>query len=126
MKPCPTVQRHPFFEKSYDESEKRHINKTRDLEKYLKCGAPVGDRKNWDLNPLYGFPTGHTSIRIFFLYCKDCKKELFKNPCDFCGGTERHTMDDAVLFEIDSNHDKAYERAKKYLAAVKNPKFIPS
>ena len=53
MKPCPTVHRHPFFEKSYDGSQKRHVNKTRDLEKYLKNGVLVGDRKNLDLNPLY-------------------------------------------------------------------------
>jgi len=125
MKPCPTIHKHPFFENSYNQEDNRQKKEVEKLGRYLKAGAQAGDRKHSDLVPLLAFPRGHKSIRVFYVFCSDCKKELFDPICSFCGDST-HTMDDAVLFEIDPNHDKAYKKAKTNLAAIKNPNYKPS
>jgi len=84
----------------------------------------MGDKKSYNLSPMYGFPTGHKNIRLLYVLCRDCKKEFFDPKCSFCEG-QNHSMDDAVLFYI-SSHDKAYREGEKKILSIKNPNFNPS
>ena len=121
-KPCPSVHHHPAFERSFDSRNKDHTTQEERVTTRLKTGNQAGLKKGADLNPLYGFPEGHKSIRILYIKCSDCRKKFFKTPCTFCG-TEAHTMDDTVLPYVNSAHDQAYKEAKKLVDALKNPAY---
>ena len=119
-KACPEVHSHPAFELSYDKNDpeqKRY--KTRLIER-LKSGNQAGLKKGGNLQPLYGFPEGHVSVRMLYVKCGDCQKNLFKSKCSFCEGPT-HSMDDAVLFFSSGSHD--YKQALNKFEAVKNPSF---
>lgn len=123
--PTPTVHKTPFFVKNYKLKDKTHKMFADRLERFLKAGAPAGQKKAGGLNPLYGFPTGKkSSLRITYLFCRDCQKNLFTSQCSFCESGS-HSMNDAVLFDIDSNHDKAYTRSEKNLKNIKNGEWKP-
>ena len=115
------VHRHPCFSCSYDPKNSRHKKETEKVERYLKAGHKIGDYKSDDLFPLTGYPReeGGGGLRLFYVLCRDCGKSLFTTLCPQCG-TPEHSMDDAVLFEIDENHNEAYKKAKKNLRNLKN------
>lgn len=60
-KACPAVHLHPAFEASYDPHDKDQSNYKERLVTRLKTGNQTGLKKGGDLEPLYGFPTGHKS-----------------------------------------------------------------
>ena len=121
-KACPSVHLHPAFEATYNPHDKDQSNYKERLITRLKTGNQAGLKKGGDLEPFYGFPTGHKSTRLLYIKCADCKKEFFKTKCTFCEGAS-HSMDDAVLFFAGSSHDDAYRDAKNKLHALKNPSF---
>ena len=121
-KACPSVHLHPAFETSYDTHDRDQKNYKERLIARLKTGNQAGFKKGGDLDPLYGFPTGHKSVRLLYIKCADCKKEFLKTKCTFCEG-ESHTMDDAVLLYAGSSHDNAYRDVKNKLNSLKNPSF---
>ena len=128
MNKCPKIHQHPFFKSSYLPENPRHKYETEKVEKYLKAGQKIGDYKSEDLVPLIGFPRqeGGSGLRLFYVLCRDCGKQLFTTPCTSICGTSEHTMDDAVLFEIDSDHKKAYRKVKANFSSLKNPSWVRS
>jgi len=125
MNKCPTVHKHPIFSSSFDPANTRQAYEVNKIEKYLKDGQKIGDYKSADLRPLVGFPREEAAkgLRIFYVLCADCDKKLFVTPCPFCG-TAEHTMDDAVFFDMDSDHKKAYKNVKKNFNNLKNENWV--
>ena len=116
MSGCPTVHEHPEFKKSYDPQDKHQENEVKKLKRFLKSDsfASIGEDLKYELAPLKSFPRGHKNVRCLFILCQDCKKEALKPKCSFCE-TDIHTMNDAVLFHINS-HESSYKKegAKVY------------
>lgn len=66
---CPQVHSHPAFEASYDNANKDHVTQKERVIERLKTGNQAGLKKGGDLNPLYGFPEGHKSVRLLYIKC---------------------------------------------------------
>lgn len=110
MSGCPTVHEHPEFKKSFNPQDKFQENEVKKLTRFLKSDsfASIGEDLKYELAPLKSFPRGHKNVRCLFILCQDCKGQALKPKCDFCE-TEIHTMNDAVLFHINS-HEGSYKK----------------
>ena len=115
MSGCPSVHEHPEFKKSSDPNDKNQQAEIGKLKRFLKAdpGHSVGEQLKHELSPFKSFPRGHKDIRILFILCKDCKKEVIKPKCDFCDSSQ-HLMDDAVLF-YSADHEKSYKKGKEII-----------
>jgi len=118
MAKCPAIHEHQEFSKSYNSRNKKEVYETTKLKRFLKSedGDRVGEYLKGDLAPFKSFPRGNTETRCLFILCKDCNKKLLSTKCEFCN-TAIHTMNDAVLFYITSEHDETYKKGKKIVVS---------
>ncbi len=113
MSGCPTVHEHPEFQKSFNPQDKNQVKEVIKLKRFLKSNSAdfIGEDLKYEMTPLKSFPRGHKNVRCLFILCRDCKKEALDPKCSFCESSG-HSMQDAVLFHINS-HDSSYKEGEK-------------
>jgi hypothetical protein len=116
MTKCPTIHEHQEFSKSYNPQETKQNYEVSKLKRYLKSenGDNIGECLKYDLPPFKSFPRGNTPTRCLFILCKDCNGQILSPKCTFCNSSG-HTMNDAVLFYVTSDHKDAYKIGKKII-----------
>lgn len=115
MSECPEVHEHSEFKKSFDPKNQRQEKQVSKIKRLLKSntGHHQGEILKGDLSLVKSYPRGRSPLKTLFVICKDCKKELIRPNCEFCGKSN-HSANDAVLFFI-GGHDEAYKKGKRIL-----------
>jgi hypothetical protein len=121
MSSCPNVHEHPEFKASYDTTNKNQVREVAKWTRMLKSpsGHFVGEYLKHDLAGFKSAPKGRNAIKTLFILCKDCKKEIIRPNCSFCGSNE-HSINDAVLLYI-GEHDETYKEGKRRILQLKAP-----
>lgn len=116
MANCPTVHEHSEFLQSYNPQDRKQQYEVSKLKRYLRSesGDSVGEYLKHDFPPFKSFPRGETPTRCLFILCKDCNGEAVSPRCDACSSCG-HTMHDAVLFYVTSDHKEAYKIGKEVI-----------